>query len=73
MNETVDVSGLSEESVRVVEDLVQSLRSREGEESWCLRDPEGWSKALREWVESHPKRDIVIDDSRETIYAGRGE
>jgi hypothetical protein len=42
-------------------------------QSWCLRDPEGWLKALREWAESHPKRDIVIDDSRERIYAGRGE
>jgi hypothetical protein len=37
------------------------------------RDPEAWSKALREWAASHAKRAIEIDDSRESIYAGRGE
>ena len=73
MNEAIDVTGLSRDSIRIVEELVRSLRSQESEQSWCLRDPEGWRKAFREWAESHPKRDIVIDDSRETIYAGRGE
>ena len=28
-------------------------------------------KAFKEWVESHPKIDVQVDDSRETIYEGR--
>ena len=32
-----------------------------------------WSKALREWAASHPRVDHFVDDSRESIYEGRGE
>ena len=32
-----------------------------------------WRARLREWAEAWPDREVVIDDSRETIYAGRGE
>ena len=35
--------------------------------------PEEWIARFRAWAESHPKREIVIDDSREAIYGGRGE
>jgi hypothetical protein len=35
--------------------------------------PEERSKALREWAESHPWVEHCVDDSRESIYAGRGE
>jgi hypothetical protein len=73
MNQTIDVSGLSTDAIRTVESLVNILRSKKDEESPNRRDPEGWSKALREWAASHPTREIVIDDSRETIYGGRGE
>ena len=73
MLNSIDVTGLSADSVRMVESLVSSLRSRDAEKSWSQRDFEGWSAALHQWFDSHPKRDIVIDDSRETIYAGRGE
>ncbi len=30
-------------------------------------------KELLEWVESHPRVDVVLDVSRESIYEGRGE
>jgi hypothetical protein len=73
MNRHVDLAGLSPESVRFVESLVQSMRSEDSERSWSQRDPDGWAAALREWIRSHPQREIAIDDSRETIYAGRGE
>ena len=72
MSDTIDVSGLSPEAIRTVEALVVSLRGRETETPE-RRDPQSWSKALREWAASHAKRDIVIDDSRESIYEGRGE
>ena len=36
--------------------------------------PEQRLQLLREWVASHPVRSGVhLDDSRESIYAGRGE
>jgi hypothetical protein len=34
---------------------------------------EEWSKAFREWVASHRPVDHFVDDSRESIYAVRGE
>lgn len=34
---------------------------------------EEWKARLRAWAEGYPDRPVEIDDSRETIYAGRGE
>lgn len=34
---------------------------------------EAWSREWRAWVASHAPLPIVADDSRESIYAGRGE
>ena len=73
MNQTIDVSGLSTDAIQIVESLVNVLRTKKNEQSPNRRDPELWSKALREWAASHPAREIVIDDSRETIYGGRDE
>ncbi len=73
MLETINVKGLSTESIRIVESLVNLLRSKEKEACPNRRDPEAWSRELRRWAESHEKRAIVIDDSREATYSGRGE
>lgn len=35
--------------------------------------PDEWVARWYAWTDSHPKRDIVIDDSRDAIYAGCGE
>jgi hypothetical protein len=32
-----------------------------------------WLDEFHAWVASHPRLDYVADDSRESIYAGRGE
>ncbi len=32
-----------------------------------------WLKEFRAWVASHPRLDYLADDSRDSIYAGRGE
>lgn len=32
-----------------------------------------WSEEWHAWAASHRKLDHVVDDSRESIYAGRGE
>lgn len=35
--------------------------------------PEGQAAAWREWAASHRPIPVIADDSRESIYAGRGE
>jgi hypothetical protein len=35
--------------------------------------PDEWSHALRTWAASHPVSPVLADDSRESIYAERGE
>jgi hypothetical protein len=35
--------------------------------------PKQWAAELRAWATSHPPVSHFIDDSRESIYAGRGE
>ncbi len=70
---SVDVSGLSEEAVRAVESVVSAIRgkSEAGPDAYPSR--EEWAKALRDWAASHERVDHFVDDSRESIYAGRGE
>jgi hypothetical protein len=71
---TIDVTGLPEDAVRTIELLVSQLR---GQQRPCAErrgvgsfaSYEEWSKALREWAGSHPQRDTLADDSRDTIYA----
>jgi hypothetical protein len=68
----IDVTGLSEQAIRAVESLVSTLREQESPRP-RYRSHEEWSKAFHEWVNSHRKLDTIADDSRESIYAGRGE
>jgi len=35
--------------------------------------PEAWIQRLQAWVDTHPFETTTMDDSRESIYAGRGE
>ncbi len=76
MSRTIDLTGLPPEAVRVVESLVSMLRDTvakgTGDQSSTM-PANDWAVRLQAWVDSHPKRDIDIDDSRESIYAGRGE
>ena len=73
MPELIDVSGLSTDAIHAVQSLVNLLRTTNEHMSPNRRDPEAWSKSLRDWAASHAKRAIVIDDSRDSIYEGRGE
>lgn len=73
MQTSLDLTGLSQEAAATVENLVRLLRSNGGSVPSNVLAPEEWSVRLRNWAASHVKREIVIDDSRETIYAGRGE
>lgn len=37
------------------------------------KQPAEFRKRLESWIALHPQLDHAIDDSRESIYAGRGE
>jgi hypothetical protein len=68
--QSIDVTGLPEEAVRAVELYVSLLRRQQAAGMPThFRSREEWAKAVREWAESHPKRDTLANDSRETIYS----
>jgi len=73
----IDLAGLPERTVRQVMQLVGEARAEQAtgptRRSPNQDDPEQWSAELRAWAASHPKRDIILDDDRESIYAGCGE
>ncbi len=71
---SIDLVGLPSEAIRVVESLVSLLKAQSGlPESKARLSSEEWVKNLEEWAASHPRLDRVLDDSRESIYAGCGE
>ena len=78
MPETLDLTGLPDAVIQDMRRLVATLREKFGQDNSAARPlgdlpPEEWIARFRAWAESHPKREIVIDDSREAIYGGRGE
>ena len=71
---SIDLSGLPEEAIRVVESLVSLLKNQTGLAApKAALSPEEWVQSLEEWAASHPRLDHFVDDSRESIYAGCGE
>jgi hypothetical protein len=61
---------------RPLHDVVEELRKRFGLTSSARTlqsTPEEWVKRLHELVESQPIRPNNMNDSRESIYARRGE
>jgi hypothetical protein len=76
--QTIDLTGLPEQTVRQVMQIVHEARAKQTGPLVPLRspnqdDPERWSAEWRTWITSRPKRDIKLDDDRESIYAGCGE
>ena len=39
--------------------------------NWHARPYKEWRHEFLEWANGRPKIDVVVDDSRETIYEGR--
>lgn len=60
-----DVTDLIAEAIEEKLSVVSQDSSHLSAEQWCSE----W----RVWAASHRTLDHVVDDSRETIYAGRGE
>lgn len=62
-----------------IDDYVRSLLPRtngdvdEKPPLYQSATPEEWVDAFREWAASHPLLQVIVDDSRESIYQGRGE
>ncbi len=87
MTRTIDISGLSDEAVRTVEILVDLLRApgqaQSGNHLQTLDrpalnalnqlSPEEWLREWRSFIAAHQVNDVIVDDSRESIYAGCGE
>jgi hypothetical protein len=85
MPQTIDVTGLPPTVVADLQRLVDTLRAHAAPAvtpppvdaprigAPPNETPEQWAARLVAWVQSHPKRAIEFDDSRESIYEGRGE
>jgi hypothetical protein len=66
---------------QTLEEYLQDLAARDAvvASETAIEYPEGFSspeersKAILEWAESHPRVEHFVDDSRESIYSGRGE
>jgi hypothetical protein len=76
--ESLDLTGLPTSVADGLRKLVAALRDNLGSvpsspSSATAEQPEAWARRLQAWVDTHPARKITIDDSRETLYSGRGE
>jgi hypothetical protein len=82
MTRSIDVTGLPDEAISVVEQLVSYLRGRRqvrpgdpsppfSDEEW-KREFDAWMAEVRTRAGRYPAG-FVVDDSRESIYEGRGE
>ena len=75
--ELLDLSGLprpiADELRRLVGTLRTTLAHGPTPAAPAEETPEEKIRRLHAWVNSHPSRSIVIDDSRESIYDRRGE
>jgi hypothetical protein len=76
---SIDVTGLPEEAIRAVESLVALLRGQAASTPPAPASPDDWTKGFDAWMHEVAARagqyppGFVVDDSRETIYEGRGE
>ena len=65
-------SGCAWPGRRVVRDVVTEVVEQEDDLSEKVHSPADFEKWLESWIALHPVLDHAVDDSRESIYAGRG-
>jgi hypothetical protein len=72
---SLDLTGLADEAIRVVESLVSLLKGQAASPGGMalFSSRQEWIKAIREWAASHKPQGTSADWTRESIYAGRGE
>jgi len=76
MSKTIDVSGLPDPVVRGVQQLVETMRDQLARQPREGAPPERSAERLailENWIRTRPTSRVIADDSRESIYAGRGE
>lgn len=76
--ESLDLTGLPTPIADELRKLVATLRDNLGPvpgfpRAVAAEAPDEWARRLQAWVDRHPPRAIRIDDSRESLYSGRGE
>ena len=52
--------------------VLQQQLSDEEPAKPTVRDQTAWVAAVEAWSNSHPRTTRIVDDSRESIYEGRG-
>ena len=72
MSQMLDLSGLPEEYVKLLNDCVQSAKRQGMDQPMDQESLLAWRERLFTWVRSHDSKATYVDDSRETIYADRG-
>jgi len=55
------------------EEFARTVLEREAAVPAPDQSAEQWVAEWRAWIASHPRREIKVDDSRESIYEGCGE
>ena len=75
---SLDLTGLPAAVANELHRLVATLRDNLGHASTpsassVKESPEAWAQRLQAWVDTHAPEATTMDDSRESIYAGRGE
>jgi hypothetical protein len=77
--QTIDVTGLPEPVVTELQRLVSELKTAIPPSRGSATDPnrlpyDEWAKRFDEWLNRpRPPAPPFVDDSRESIYEGRGE
>lgn len=56
-----------------VEEFARAVLEREAAAPAANRSAEQWVAEMRAWAASRPRRELTMDDSRESIYEGCGE
>ncbi len=75
---SLDMTGLpasvADELRRLVAALRDSLATAPGRPTSAAEESaDQWARRLQAWIDTHPAREVAIDDSRENLYAGRGK
>lgn len=75
LREYAEASGkpVSEVIAEAIEEKLAVIEDESGDRAGRPRSKEQWLREFREWVDSHPPVSHFVDDSRESIYEGRGE
>ncbi len=75
----IDLTGLPEKAVEAIRTIVETIRQQTGAQQPTTLSPDEWHRLFDAYMRQvaaragrYPKG-FVVDDSRESIYEGRGE